>query len=65
MHDGSLRTLREVVEFYNRGGVKNPRLSGRIRPLRLSDADIDAVVSFLHALSGDGYDDRPPRLFPR
>ena len=66
MHDGSLPTLRDVVEFYNRGGVKNPFLSaGRIRPLRLSDADIDAVVSFLGALNGEGYDDQPPRLFPK
>ena len=65
MHDGSLATLRDVVEFYNRGGVKNPFQSRRIRPLRLSESDIDAVVSFLRALSGEGYEDRPPRLFPK
>lgn len=65
MHDGSLQTLREVVEFYNRGGIRNPRLNGRIRPLRLTDPDIDAVVSFLRALSGEGYQDQPPRVFPK
>lgn len=50
MHDGSLATLREVVEFYNRGGVMK---SGdpNIRPLRLSVADIDAIVEFLRALT--------------
>jgi cytochrome c peroxidase len=65
MHDGSLKTLREVVEFYNRGGVKNPFLSGRIRPLGMTESQIDAVVSFLRALSGEGYEDRPPRFFPQ
>src|SRR5581483_8330702 len=27
MHDGSLKTLEEVVEHYNKGGIKNPHLS--------------------------------------
>lgn len=65
MHDGSLKTLREVVEFYNRGGTRHPSQNGRVRPLRLTDADIDAVVSFLRALSGEGYQDTPPRVFPK
>jgi cytochrome c peroxidase len=65
MHDGSLATLREVVAFYNRGGVENPFRSGRIKPLGLTDADVDAVVSFLRALNGEGYEDTPPRVFPR
>lgn len=63
MHDGSLATLRDVVEFYNRGGV--PKLNGRIRPLGLSNEEMDALVAFLHALNGEGYQDRPPRHFPR
>jgi len=37
MHDGSLRTLREVVAFYNRGGVPNPLQDTRLRPLGLDD----------------------------
>ena len=65
MHDGSLATLREVVEFYNRGGIRNPLQTRRLRPLGLSEADIDAVVSFLRALSGEGYQDQPPRVFPK
>jgi len=65
MHDGSLATLRDVVEFYNRGGVPNPMQSGRIRPLRLTARDVDALVAFLHTLDGEGYADRPPRYFPR
>ena len=65
MHDGSLKTLREVVEFYNRGGIRNPLQTRRLRPLGLTDADIDAVVSFLRALSGEGYEDQAPRVFPQ
>ena len=65
MHDGSLATLRDVVEFYNRGGAPNPHLSGRIRPLGLTPQDVDALVAFLEALNGEGYQDQAPRKFPR
>lgn len=66
MHDGSLATLREVVEFYSRGGVANPRRSGRLqRPLRLTPIQLDDLVAFLQALDGEGYHDQPPRHFPR
>ena len=52
MHDGSIATLREVVEFYNRGGSPNdPDLSDEIEPLNLSEEDIDNMVEFLKALS--------------
>jgi cytochrome c peroxidase len=65
MHDGSLATLRDVVEFYNRGGIPNPTRSGRLSPLRLSPEEVDAVVAFLHSLEGEGYQDRSPTFFPR
>jgi cytochrome c peroxidase len=64
MHDGSLATLRDVVEFYNRGGNRNPFQTRRLRPLGLSQADVDDVVAFLKTLNGEGYADRPPRRFP-
>lgn len=64
MHDGSLATLRDVVEFYNRGGNPSPGASRRLRPLHLSQAEVDAVVAFLKSLNGEGYQDRPPRHFP-
>jgi cytochrome c peroxidase len=50
MHDGSLRTLREVVEFYNKGGGANPSLDPAMAPLGLSEADVEALVAFLEAL---------------
>ena len=65
MHDGSVATLREVVEFYNRGGAKNPTLSPRIKPLGLTDAEIDGLVAFLESLEGEGYQDTAPTSFPQ
>ena len=55
MHDGSVATLREVVEFYNRGGAPDdPLLSEEIAPLKLSEEDIENLVEFLKALDTDG-----------
>src|SRR5262245_45072023 len=52
MHDGSLASLAEVIDYYDRGGNANPFLDPEIRPLRLSDADKRALAAFLTALSG-------------
>jgi cytochrome c peroxidase len=65
MHDGSLATLRDVVEFYNRGGTRNPWRSQRLVSLGLTTEDVDALVAFLEALNGEGYQDRAPRYFPK
>jgi cytochrome c peroxidase len=65
MHDGSIPTLREVVELYNRGGVDNPYLDPKIQPLGLTDEEIDALVAFLKTLEGEGYQDTPPTTFPQ
>ena len=57
MHDGSLETLKEVVEHYNNGGVTNEGdevnafIAGGIRPLNLSDEQIDDLVAFMEALT--------------
>jgi cytochrome c peroxidase len=53
MHDGSLKTLRDVVEFYNKGGEENPWLDGRMHPLHLTPAEVDDVLAMLDALNGD------------
>lgn len=52
MHDGSLETLEEVVEFYDRGGNPNPYLDAEIVPLKLTDDEKRALVAFLHSLNG-------------
>jgi len=49
MHDGSIATLEEVVEWYDRGGHPNPSLSEKIRPLRLSAQDKADLVAFMQA----------------
>jgi cytochrome c peroxidase len=65
MHDGSMATLREVVELYDRGGEKNPYLDPKMQPLDLTDQEIDALVAFMRALEGEGYQDEPPAAFPQ
>ncbi len=61
MHDGSLATLEEVIEFYNRGGNANPYLDAELRRLNLTPTEQQAVVTFLHALSGRVQDGIPTR----
>jgi cytochrome c peroxidase len=51
MHDGSLRTLEDVVRFYARGGIAHDGLDPLIRPIDLSDDDMRALVAFLHSLT--------------
>lgn len=53
MHDGSQKTLEEVVEWYDRGGHPNPHLDKSIRPLKLSAEEKADLVAFMQALTGD------------
>jgi cytochrome c peroxidase len=53
MHNGSFATLREVITFYNRGGVTHPGRDPLLASLGLDDGDIDDLVAFLQALTGD------------
>ncbi len=52
MHHGGLATLREVVAFYNRGGVPNENLDPLVKPLNLNEEEEAALVAFLEALTG-------------
>ncbi len=53
MHDGSLKSLADVVALYNRGGMPNPWLSVTIQPLSLTAAEQQDLVAFLEALTGE------------
>jgi cytochrome c peroxidase len=53
MHDGSLQTLWDVMDHYNKGGEVNPYLDGGIEPLALSEAEIDQMVAFMFSLTDD------------
>ncbi len=55
MHDGSMKTLWDVMDHYNRGGEPNPFLDGGIVPLGLSEKEIDAVVAFMFTLTDDRF----------
>jgi cytochrome c peroxidase len=58
MHDGSMRTLWDVMDHYNRGGEANPYLDGGIEPLALDQQEINELVAFLFALTDDRFADR-------
>jgi cytochrome c peroxidase len=52
MHDGSLATLEQVIDFYSDGGRANPNLDSEIRRLDLTAQEKQALAAFLRALTG-------------
>ena len=56
LHTGLFPTLRDVVMHYNRGGGTAGTFAGtkspRLRPLGLSESEIDDLVEFLKSLTG-------------
>lgn len=65
MHDGSLKTLEDVVDYYDKGGTPNPNLHPLVKPLHLSEAEKKALVSFMKALNGEGWQNiKQPEKFP-
>jgi cytochrome c peroxidase len=66
MHDGSLKTLEEVVDYYDKGGIKNKNLDESIKPLHLTEIEKKDLVAFLRALSGEGWQNaKAPETFPQ
>lgn len=61
MRNGVYKTLREVVEHYDRGGDVKDNLSPEIKPLGLTAQEKDDLVAFMKALTGKA----APVLFPR
>lgn len=51
MHDGSVATLEDVIELYNRGGVDRPSRSPDIRPLSLTASEKKDLIAFLQTLT--------------
>ena len=76
MHDGSIATLREVVEHYAAGGRLledgpfagdgrvSPLKSGLIRGFEATDEEIDAVVAFLEAMTDETFTTNPAYAEP-
>lgn len=52
MHDGSIASLRDVIDFYDDGGTENPYLDPEIVPLGLTEAEKGDLEEFLEALNG-------------
>lgn len=64
MHDGSLATLRDVVDHYDRGGIRNSRLDPEIRPLNLTEEEKVALVAYLETLTSTSLPPDPRRRTP-
>ena len=66
MHDGSLATLEQVVEHYDKGGTPNPALDPDMKKLNLTAQEKADVVAFMKALSGEttNLEDLLPTLPP-
>ncbi len=72
MHNGAFWDLTEVVEFYNQGGGENDFTDGTmaksksplIKPLGLSEKEVEDLVAFLDAFSGEELMVEPPKLPP-
>ena len=47
-----LRTLRDVIDFYNRGGGAQQPKSALLRKLNLSEREKSDLVAFLQSLTG-------------
>ncbi|MBI4503362.1 MAG: c-type cytochrome [Gemmatimonadetes bacterium] len=53
MHDGTLATLEQVVDFYDRGAGPNPHLDEEIKPLNLTPQERHRLLAFLGSLTGE------------
>ena len=55
MHDGSIATLEDVIEYYDRGGNRHAALDTESHALRLSFAEKQNIIAFLRCLNGMTY----------
>ena len=60
MHDGSLKTLKDVIDFYVRGGNPNPHQDELIHPLQLTEQEKADLLEFLQSLTGEAPPDSGP-----
>jgi len=66
MHDGSFKTLEEVVDFYDKGGIPNKNLDKSIRKLNLTADEKKDLIAFLRSLNGEGWQGiKEPVEFPK
>jgi cytochrome c peroxidase len=65
-HDGSMQTLWDVMDHYNKGdGITDPWLDKDMQPLALTESEIDDVVGFLASLTSPQYTEVGDREYAR
>jgi cytochrome c peroxidase len=66
MHDGSIKTLGEVLDVYAKGGLPNPHLDTRLTPFYLDEQTKQNLLAFLDSLNGAGWQKiAPPAALPQ
>ena len=66
MHDGSLKTLEEVVDYYDKGGNPHKNLDSTMKKLNLTAQEKKDLVAFLRSLNGEGWQHiTAPAKFPQ
>jgi cytochrome c peroxidase len=66
MHDGSVKTLGDVLDIYAKGGLPNPHLDTRLTPFYLDEETKRDLLAFLDSLNGTGWQNiKPPAVFPQ
>lgn len=65
MHDGSVETLWDVMDHYNKGGEANLFLDGGMEPLALTEEEIDQIVAFLFTLTDNRFAQENQRQLER
>jgi cytochrome c peroxidase len=63
MHDGSMQTLWDVMDHYNKGGEANPFLDGGIEPLALSEDEINALVALMFSMTDQRFAEQNQAAF--
>jgi hypothetical protein len=53
--DGSQEALWDVVQFFNKGGERNSFIDSEMKPLDLTEAEVDDLIGFLSALTSDRF----------
>ncbi len=66
MHDGSLKTLGDVLDFYARGGLQNPHVDERLLKFYMDAQTKQDLLAYLDSLNGAGWQNiKPPDSFPQ
>ena len=66
MHDGSLKTLGDVLYFYSRGGLPNPNVDERLLKFYMDEKTKRELLAFLDSLNGEGWQKiTAPSAFPQ